>query len=98
MTFPTMAASGLKQPTGDELPVTEIADPILAATTRIVTAWLYANAVAPRAPPGLIRDIHRTLIGLELDHGGGEPDILPPGPCHGNPVWQARWRPARLAA
>ena len=48
--------------------MTESADQILAATTQIVTAWLSANAVTSTALPGLIRDIHRSLSGLEPDH------------------------------
>jgi predicted transcriptional regulator len=53
--------------------MTESADRFLAATTRIVTAWLAANSVASTALPGLIRDIHRTLTGLEPDHAREEP-------------------------
>jgi predicted transcriptional regulator len=58
--------------------VTDIADRILIATTQIVTAWLDANAVAPNALPGLIRDIHRSLTGLEPDRAGGEPEDVRP--------------------
>jgi predicted transcriptional regulator len=54
--------------------MTEIADRLLTATTRIVTAWLDANAIAPNALPGLIRDVHRSLTGLEPDRAGGEPE------------------------
>jgi predicted transcriptional regulator len=71
--FLTRTASDLKQPTSDEFPMTESADRILAATTQIVTAWLAANSVASAALPGLIRDIHRTLTGLEPDHASEVP-------------------------
>ena len=54
--------------------MTESADRFLAATTRIVTAWLAANSVAPTALAGLIRDIHRTLAGLEPDHAREAPE------------------------
>jgi predicted transcriptional regulator len=47
--------------------MTESADRILAATTRIVMAWLAASSVPSAALPGLIRDVHRTLTGLEPD-------------------------------
>jgi predicted transcriptional regulator len=60
-----MTAPGLKQPTRGKFPMTENADRLLVATAQIVTAWLAANAVAPKALPGLIRDIHRALTGQE---------------------------------
>jgi predicted transcriptional regulator len=59
--------------------MTESADRILAATTQIVTAWLAANAVASTALPGLIRDIHRSLSGLEPNRTLGELEEVQPG-------------------
>ena len=58
--------------------MTDSADRILAATTQIVTAWLDANAVAPKALSELIRDIHRSLTDLEPDRSGGEPEDVRP--------------------
>ena len=65
--------------------MTESADRFLAATTQIVVAWLAANALASTALPGLIRDIHRSLTGLEPDDAREAPKELrsgnpPPGP------------------
>jgi predicted transcriptional regulator len=48
---------------GEMMPAT--ADRILTLTTQIVADYVGANAVDPRAVPGLIRDIQRTLTGLE---------------------------------
>jgi predicted transcriptional regulator len=62
-----------KQPTSYEVPMTESADRLLAATIRIVTAWLAANSITSGALPGLIRDIHRTLTSLEPDRVREEP-------------------------
>jgi predicted transcriptional regulator len=62
-----------EQPTSYEVLMTESADRLLAATTRIVTAWLDAKPAASVALPGLIRDIHRTLTALEPAHAGEEP-------------------------
>jgi predicted transcriptional regulator len=74
-----------EQPTSHEVPMTERADRFLAATTRIVTAWLGANTFASAELPGLIRDIHRMLTGLEPDHAREEhkkvrSSKLQPGP------------------
>jgi predicted transcriptional regulator len=52
----------------------EDTDRTLVATTRIVTAWLAANVIAPHALPALIRDIHRSLIGLEPARSEGGPE------------------------
>jgi predicted transcriptional regulator len=57
--------------------MTENADRLLISTAQIVTAWLTANAVAPKALPGLIRDIHRALAGLEPDGAHDEPEQRP---------------------
>jgi hypothetical protein len=62
-----------KQPTSYEVPMTESADRLLAATIRIVTAWQAANSITSGALPGLIRDIHRTLTSLEPDRVREEP-------------------------
>ena len=56
--------------------MTESADRFLAATTRIVTAWLAANSVASSALPVLIRDVHRALTGLEPDLAGEESNVV----------------------
>ena len=53
--------------------MTERADPILAATTQIVIAWLESNAIAPAALPGVIRAIYSSLTDLESAGSGGEP-------------------------
>jgi predicted transcriptional regulator len=47
--------------------MTENADPILLATTQIVSAWLGANEVATAAIPDLIRDVHGSLTTPALD-------------------------------
>lgn len=44
--------------------MTEGADRLLAATTRIVTAWLAASSVASSALPVPVRDIHRWMVTL----------------------------------
>jgi predicted transcriptional regulator len=73
----TVPSPDREQPTSYEVPIiTESADRFLAATTRIVTAWLAANSVASGALPGLIRDIYRTLTGLEADHVREEPKAV----------------------
>jgi predicted transcriptional regulator len=56
--------------------MTESADRFLAATTRIVTAWLATNLVASSALPVLIRDVHRALTGLEPDLAREEPNVV----------------------
>jgi predicted transcriptional regulator len=47
--------------------MTEDADPLLIATTQIVTAWLGSHEVATVALPELIRDVHLALAGTEPD-------------------------------
>jgi predicted transcriptional regulator len=63
-----------REQTSYEVPMTESADRFLAATARIVIAWLAAHAVASTALPELIRDIHRTLTGLERDDAREAPE------------------------
>jgi predicted transcriptional regulator len=74
VSFPIMTAPVLKQPTSDEFPMTESTDRLLTLTTQIAVAYIGANAVDARAVPDLLRDIHRSLTGLEPDHSGGEPE------------------------
>lgn len=71
--FPDHAVAGPETTNPLRGPMTESADRFLAATTRIVTAWLAANSVASTALPGLIRDIHRTVINLEPNYVGENP-------------------------
>jgi predicted transcriptional regulator len=47
--------------------MTDNADPILLATTQIVSAWLGAHAVATEAIPDLIRDVHQSLTSPDPD-------------------------------
>jgi predicted transcriptional regulator len=63
-----------KQSTSDEYPMSEMTDQIFAATTRIVSAWTAAHAVAPNALAGLIRDVHQALASLEPPRSGGQPE------------------------
>jgi|ERR1019366_4865623 predicted transcriptional regulator len=51
--------------------MTDIAHRILTLTTQIVTEYLRANAVPAAAIPGMIRDIHQSLSGLERHHSRG---------------------------
>ena len=41
--------------------MTDNVDPVLLATTRIVSAWLGAHDVATATIPSLIRDVHESL-------------------------------------
>ena len=78
-----------------ELPMTENTDPILIATTQIVTAWLGAHAIASAALPSLIRDVHRSLTaGRELDR----PDADRGRPAKAKPPVKETFRPARAPA
>ena len=43
----------------------ENADRLLALTAQIAAAYVGENAVNAKAVPGLIRDIHRSLTGLD---------------------------------
>ena len=43
----------------------DTADQLLTLTARLVAAYVGTNAVDVTAVPGLIRDIHRSLAGLE---------------------------------
>jgi len=53
--------------------MTDIAHRILTLTTQIVTEYLGANAVPAAAIPGMIRDVHQSLSGLERHHPRGAP-------------------------
>jgi predicted transcriptional regulator len=74
--------------------MTENADPILIATTQIVTAWLGAHAIASAALPSLIRDVHRALAGRELDR----PDADGGAPAKAKPPVKERFRQAKAPA
>jgi len=45
--------------------MTEASDPILIATTEIVTAWVSSREIAAAALPGLIRDVYGSLSSPE---------------------------------
>ena len=56
--------------------MTESADRFLMLTTPIAVAYMGANAVDARAVPELLRDIHRTLSGLEREHAREAPTAV----------------------
>jgi predicted transcriptional regulator len=52
----------------------ESPDRILTLITQIAVAYMAANAVDARALPELLRGIHRSLTGLDLDRVQGGPE------------------------
>ena len=54
----------------------ESPDRILTLITQIAVAYMTANAVDARALPELLRGIHRSLTGLDLDRVQGEPEQI----------------------